>query len=123
VVTTWDECKNRTNGVPGARFKSFTTEDEAHAFVKSGGVEETPTQFYAVWVGRTPGVYTSWTAAQEQVAGFGGARFKGFPTLEEAQLHFNAGPPVKTTTEATPSNEPKEVDAQVCAEYGNDPPF
>ena len=33
--------------------------------------------FYVVWVGRVPGVYSTWAAASEQVTGFPGARYAG----------------------------------------------
>jgi ribonuclease HI len=38
VYKTWDECKDNVEGVPGAKFKSFATEEEAWAFVD--GIEE-----------------------------------------------------------------------------------
>ena len=44
-------------------------------------------KFYAVAVGRQPGIYTQWfgdAGAQNQVFGFQGARYKGFSTREEA---------------------------------------
>ncbi len=44
-------------------------------------------KYYAVAVGRKPGIYTEWfgdAGAQAQVAGFQGARYKGFASLEEA---------------------------------------
>lgn len=46
------------------------------------------TRYYAVAVGRQPGVYTRWfgeTGAQVQVLGFPGAVYKGFATIEEAR--------------------------------------
>jgi ribonuclease HI len=45
-------------------------------------------KFYAVAVGRQPGIYTQWfgeAGAQIQVVGFQGARYKGFQTREEAR--------------------------------------
>jgi ribonuclease HI len=45
-------------------------------------------KFYAVAVGRQPGIYTQWfgqTGAHAQVDGFQGARYKGFATIEEAR--------------------------------------
>lgn len=42
-------------------------------------------KFYAIRIGRKPGVYTTWDDAQKQVKGFPGAVFKSFPTKEEAQ--------------------------------------
>ncbi len=46
--------------------------------------------FYAVAVGREPGIYTNWPDCQKQVTGFKGALFQGFETRTEAE-HFMAG--------------------------------
>ena len=40
--------------------------------------------FYAVRVGRLPGIYTTWTEASRHVTGYSGAQFKGFPSMEQA---------------------------------------
>lgn len=45
-------------------------------------------KYYVVWKGRSPGIYTSWDACKAQVHGFEGARFKSFPTNEEAEAAF-----------------------------------
>lgn len=45
-------------------------------------------KYYAVAVGRQPGIYTQWfgkTGAFSQVDGVKGARYKGFATIEEAR--------------------------------------
>jgi len=45
-------------------------------------------KYYAVAVGRQPGIYTQWfgkTGAHAQIDGFQGARYKGFGTIEEAR--------------------------------------
>ncbi|MBC2744809.1 MAG: viroplasmin family protein, partial [Desulfosarcina sp.] len=45
-------------------------------------------KYYAVAVGRRPGIYTQWfgdAGARVQVDRFQGAVYKGFPTLEEAR--------------------------------------
>jgi ribonuclease HI len=42
-------------------------------------------KFYAIAKGVTPGIYTSWPEAEAQVKGFGGAKFKGFPSRAEAE--------------------------------------
>ena len=45
-------------------------------------------KYYAVAVGKKPGIYTEWfgaNGAEIQVRGFPGAVFKGFPTLQEAK--------------------------------------
>ena len=52
-------------------------------------------KYYAVAVGRQPGIYTQWfgdAGAQAQVVGFPGARYKGFPTLEEARVFIRGRP-------------------------------
>jgi len=41
-------------------------------------------KFYAVRNGRETGVFRTWAECQEKVKGFSGAKFKSFPSLEEA---------------------------------------
>ncbi len=43
-------------------------------------------KYYAVAVGRSPGIYTDWTAAEKQVKGFAAAKFKSFPSKAEAEV-------------------------------------
>ena len=49
------------------------------------------TKYYAVQRGRRTGVFFSWPECQKQVAGFSGAIFKSFPTLEEAEAFVKGG--------------------------------
>ena len=42
--------------------------------------------FYAVKVGKTPGIYRTWAECKSQTEGVSGAMFKGFATEEEAKL-------------------------------------
>ena len=42
-------------------------------------------KFYAVAEGKKTGVFTSWNEVKELVAGYKGARYKGFATEEEAK--------------------------------------
>ncbi|CCE63962.1 hypothetical protein TPHA_0G01250 [Tetrapisispora phaffii CBS 4417] len=44
-----------------------------------------PSQFYAVRIGRKPGIFYNWDACALQVKGFPGAIFKKFKTLNEAE--------------------------------------
>lgn len=48
-------------------------------------------KYYAVKVGRVPGIYTTWPEAQAQVNGFPGPIFKSFGTLQEAQAFLGQG--------------------------------
>ena len=41
-------------------------------------------KYYAVKIGRTPGIYLSWADCKAQVNGYPGAIYKGFETKEEA---------------------------------------
>ena len=46
-------------------------------------------RYYAIASGRKPGIYDNWPAAQAQVTGYPGAKFKGFPTREAAEVWLN----------------------------------
>ncbi len=48
-------------------------------------------KFYAVVVGREPGIYDNWPRAKAQVDGFPGARYKGFADQAEARAWLAAG--------------------------------
>ena len=44
--------------------------------------------YYAVYVGRVPGVYDHWPAAQAQVHMHSGASLRGFDTRAEAESSY-----------------------------------
>ena len=46
-------------------------------------------KFYAVKIGKTPGIYNTWSECQKQTSGFSGAKFHSFNTIEEAQSYMN----------------------------------
>lgn len=48
-------------------------------------------KFYAVKVGKKPGVYETWADCQSQISGFSGAVYKGFATKEEAMAFVGEG--------------------------------
>lgn len=56
-------------------------------------------KYYVVWSGKDPGIYDSWEACERQVKGVEGARYKGFPTREEAENAF-AGSPLEYFSQA-----------------------
>lgn len=45
-------------------------------------------KFYAVKVGRKPGIYESWPEAQNQVSGYKNAEYKSFKNKKEAQAYI-----------------------------------
>jgi len=48
-------------------------------------------KFYAVKVGLVPGIYRTWAECEPLVHGVQGAKYKSFPTQEEAQAFLNSG--------------------------------
>jgi ribonuclease HI len=42
-------------------------------------------KYYAVKVGKTPGIYETWEECSANVTGFPGAIYKSFGTIEEAE--------------------------------------
>lgn len=42
-------------------------------------------KYYAVKVGRIPGIYQTWDEAKEQINGYSGAVYKGFTTSHDAE--------------------------------------
>ncbi|MCI2170336.1 ribonuclease H family protein [Schleiferilactobacillus perolens] len=61
----------------------------------NGWWQEMAKKYYAVAKGKKTGVFTDWPTTQKQVSGFPGARYKSFPTRQEAQAWVNAGGPVQ----------------------------
>lgn len=48
--------------------------------------------FYVVWKGKVPGIYSRWTECEQQLKGVEQAKFKGFETREQAEKAFADGP-------------------------------
>ena len=48
-------------------------------------------KFYVIWQGHVPGVYTDWPTAKQQVDGYGGAKYKSFPSRAQAEAAFRSG--------------------------------
>jgi ribonuclease HI len=49
-------------------------------------------KYYTVWTGKTPGVYSGWNACKNEVEGYAGAKYKGFPTKELALAAYADDP-------------------------------
>jgi ribonuclease HI len=67
-------------------------------------------KYYVVWNGRETGIFTSWEECKSQVDHFSGAKFKSFPTQEEAETAFNKNinkAVIKSTFVQKPRNKPK----------------
>ncbi|KAL2264995.1 hypothetical protein VTJ83DRAFT_7505 [Remersonia thermophila] len=90
IYTSWAICQQQISGFKGAVFKSFTDYEDASAFVQgrnptSAAADNKPPRFYGVAVGRTPGVYTEWSEAQEAIKGWKMPKYRKFDTREEAE--------------------------------------
>lgn len=48
--------------------------------------------FYVVWIGTSPGVYTTWAECDDAIRGYSNPKYKSFPTLESAEKAFLEGP-------------------------------
>lgn len=49
-------------------------------------------KFYVVWAGHSTGVFDTWDEAKAQISGFPGARYKAFPSQEEAVRAYRGRP-------------------------------
>ncbi|MGB4205003.1 MAG: ribonuclease H family protein [Bacteroidales bacterium] len=89
-------------------------------------------KFYTVWIGKVPGVYQDWETCSEQINGFKGAKYKSFPSLQEAEAAFQEGPDNyfnkelkqekaswKTLTEGRPEANSISVDAACSGNPGD----
>ena len=82
-------------------------------------------KYYAIASGRNPGIYDNWSAAQAQVTGYPGAKFKGFPSREEAEAWMKKPtyrqPAVRTTPRARASSSdtsPKAGEVTIYTDGG-----
>lgn len=48
--------------------------------------------YYAVAIGRIPGIYRTWRECETQISGYSGARFKKFSTVTDANEFINIEP-------------------------------
>lgn len=79
-------------------------------------------KYYVVWKGRETGIFTTWPKCKSLVDGFAGAKYKSFPTLEEAESAFGGKPSstssttAKTGTKSTRKTKPTPLSqAQIDA--------
>lgn len=73
-------------------------------------------KYYAVARGRATGIFSTWFGpgnAEEQVRGYAGARFKGFPSIDEARawLKLHSGPNAlkQPTRKKDTNSKPKQA--------------
>lgn len=84
-----DEARRKLNKVEWKWVKAHNGEAKNEevdrlAFESAGGTTK-QRKFYNVVKGHTPGIYTTWAEAKEQIDGYSGAVYKSFKTEEEAR--------------------------------------
>ena len=71
-------------------------------------------KFYAVKAGKIPGIYQTWSQAEEQVKGFSGAEYKSFPTLEEAERYITSqGGRIESNTDEKDYDINEEIEKRI----------
>ena len=71
-------------------------------------------KYYAVRIGRNPGIYHTWDECKRETMGFKGASFKKFSTLEDAEAFIN-----EIEEEKKESAEKDELVVYVDGSYRN----
>lgn len=64
-------------------------------------------KFYVVWQGRKTGIFNDWATCKQQIEKFSGAKYKSFPTLDEAQAAFSSSSSGKSASGTTASGAKK----------------
>ncbi len=73
----------------------------------------TKKKVYAVAVGRVSGIFADWPAAEAQVKGFAGAKYKGFATRAEAEEWLDNPVYTRRLPENRPGNRNRMADTTV----------
>ncbi|KAI0154480.1 ribonuclease H-like protein [Hypoxylon sp. FL1284] len=79
--------------MPYSADKSFLSREDAEAYVagkKTSSTTPGEERYYAVAVGREPGVYTDWDTASLAIKGWKGPKYKRFDTREDAENYIRA---------------------------------
>ena len=71
-------------------------------------------KYYAVKVGKQPGIYTSWEACKNNVHGYPNAIYKSFPSLQDAEAYMRGellrnGPVISNTKNINLNNPPENT--------------
>ncbi len=72
-------------------------------------------KYYVVWIGRTPGIYASWSECQAQVNAFLEAKYKSYESLSEAEAAFQEGWKKHVAAQGKKPNKPSSSDSPVLS--------
>ena len=70
-------------------------------------------KFYAVKVGLVPGIYRTWAECEPLVHGVRGAKYKSFPTEEEARAFLESGDGVSASSDEKKVRKTKNTEEEV----------
>lgn len=70
-------------------------------------------KYYAVQVGRIPGIYGTWDECKAQTEGVSGAKYKSFPSLEEAERYMRGANNDNLDAEGTTALSKDDLNSQV----------
>jgi ribonuclease HI len=96
VFESWEEVKRLIQGVAGAKYKSFSSADEAQkAYLDPDSVQSKPKKkkpkYYVIWDGDNSGIYTDWSVAQKRLKGIPRDRLKTFGSKVLAEKALKEG--------------------------------
>lgn len=69
--------------------------------------------YYAVRVGKTPGIYKTWEECKAQVIGYKGAIYKGFAEKQDAEDFLRGGLSASSTDAASDNDENPQLEPSV----------
>lgn len=129
LASTACNCRStRLTRFPWNAVKSFTSQEDAEAFVagkKVMSASTEPDRFYAVAVGNPTGIYTDWNEAAVAIKGVKGPKYKRFGSRVEAVAYIRQfgskeaiealgepipPPPAAPVKPSTASADPKKPD-------------
>jgi ribonuclease HI len=97
IYDSWEHCQREIKGYANAKFRAFTSLDEARkAYKDPSSVKPSEkskkTYYYVVWHGFRPGIYTDWNEVLKQISGFNKAIYKTFGSKKLAEQAFSEHP-------------------------------
>jgi viroplasmin and RNaseH domain-containing protein len=97
VYTSCESADAQVRGFRGAEMKRFGSEAAARSYIAAAAAQQPPRgrhcqfPYYAVRVGRRPGIYRTNEEAQAQVSGVSCNQYKGFHRYDEAERYIQGG--------------------------------
>jgi len=62
-------------------------------------------KYYVVWSGRKTGIFDNWNECKDSIHGYSGAKYKSYPTKDEAEEAFTNGLELQKSSSGNPTKE------------------